>query len=123
MPWGKSHVYATPSLPDYGVIVQRVLGASQETVTHIVRVNIVSGDHVDWIVAKRDRALERACARARNIERCDGALHSAYEAMNYITCVEVLSHHHSGRVDVLWYAALAGAGAYTRRVECGDRAV
>jgi hypothetical protein len=41
------------------------LRSSQETVTHIARINIVSGDRTDRIVGKRDRALARACARAR----------------------------------------------------------
>ena len=100
-----------------------MLEASQEPVTHIVRVNIVSGDRTSRIVAKGDRALERACARARNIERRNGALRSTDEAMNYIAGVEVLSRDHAGRIDVLWYAALTGAGAYARRVECGDSAV
>ena len=42
--------------------------------SHIARVNIVSDNRISRIVAKGDRALERACARARNIERCDGAV-------------------------------------------------
>ena len=50
------------------------LRGPQETVTHIARVNIVSGDSTDRIVGKRDGALEGTCARARNIERGDGAV-------------------------------------------------
>ena len=50
------------------------LRGPQETVSHIARVNIVSGDRIGRIVGKRDGALEGACARARNIERGDGAV-------------------------------------------------
>jgi hypothetical protein len=58
-------------MPGVNAIVRESVGASQETVKHIARVNIVSGDRIDRIVAKRDNALARACARARNIERGD----------------------------------------------------
>jgi len=75
-------------------------------VKHITRVDIVSDNRTSRIVAKGDRALERACARARNIERCNGAVQGAHEAMNYIASVEVLSRDHPRRVDVLGYSAL-----------------
>ena len=48
------------------------LRGPQEPVSHIDRVNIVSGDRIDRIVGKRDGALEGACPRARNIESDDG---------------------------------------------------
>ena len=45
---------------------------------HIARVNVVSGNCIGIVVATRDGALARACARARNIERgADGAVRSA----------------------------------------------
>lgn len=97
-----------------------MLGASQETVNHIARVNIDSGDRVHRVVAKRDSALARACARTRNIERGDGALLSTHEAMIDIARVYVISRDHPGRADVLGYGALAGACARARSVECGD---
>jgi hypothetical protein len=50
-------------------------------VKHIARVNIVSGDRIDWIVAKRDSALARACARPQNIERGDRAMLKTHEAV------------------------------------------
>lgn len=67
--------------------------------------------------------MERACARARNIERCNGALLSTDEAMNYIASIEVLSRDHPRRVDVLGYSALARTCARARNVERCDGAV
>ena len=46
-----------------------MLGAPQETVKHVARVNVVSGDRIDRIVANGDSALAGACTRAQNIER------------------------------------------------------
>jgi hypothetical protein len=60
------------------------LRSSQETVTHIARINIVPGDRTDRIVGKRDRALARACARARNVERGDSAVRDSHEPVIYI---------------------------------------
>jgi hypothetical protein len=73
--------------------------------------NIVSDDRIDRIVAKRDSALERACARARNIERCDSAVRSAQEPMMYITRVKVGSLNRSCLVDAKRKGALERACA------------
>ena len=67
------------------------LRGPQETVTHIARVNIVSGDSTDRIVGKRDGALEGTCARARNVERGDGTVRGAHEAVIDVARVRVLS--------------------------------
>ena len=76
---------------------------------HIARVNIDSGDRIHRIVAKRDSALAGACARARNIERRDGAVLRTHEAVIDIARVQVISRDHPGRADVLGYGALARA--------------
>src|SRR6266480_1717185 len=96
---------------------------AQETVIHIARVNIDSGDRIHRIVAKRDCALAGTCARARNIERDDGAVLSTHEAVIDIARVHVISRDHPGRADVLRYGTLARARARARNVERGDSAV
>ena len=51
---------------------------AHETVIHIARINVVSGNCIGIVVATSDGALAGACARARNIERgSDGAVRSA----------------------------------------------
>ena len=67
------------------------LRGPQETVGHIARVNIVSGDRTGRIVGKRDSALERSCPRARNVERGDRAVLCVYEPVIYVARVDVLS--------------------------------
>jgi hypothetical protein len=69
--WGESPPapHAIHHFQAYASLCRRVLGVSQEAVKHIARVNIVSGDRIDRIVAKSDSALARACARVRNVER------------------------------------------------------
>src|SRR5262249_24754127 len=79
------------------------LRVPHETVSHIARVNIVSGDRTDGIVAKRNSALARACACARNIKRGDGAVLSTLEAMTDIARVYVLTRHRPWRVDAPGY--------------------
>ena len=68
------------------------LWSPQETVSHIARVNIVSGDRTGRIVEERDGALARACARTRNIERGDGAILSTHK-----TVVDVARIHGKSR--------------------------
>ena len=68
---------------------------------HITRVNIVSGDRIDRVVANRDSALARAGPRARNIERGDGAMLSTHEAVIDIARVHVVSRD---RPDALMFA-------------------
>ena len=77
------------------------LRGPQKTVSHIARVNIVSGDRIDRIVGKRDGALEGTCARARNGERGDGAVRCAHEAVIDVARVHVLSRDRPWRVDAL----------------------
>lgn len=90
---------------------------------HIVGVNKGPGDRIHGIVAKRDSALLRTCACARNIECGDGAVLSAHEAMIDIVRVYVISRDHAGRADVLGCGALVGACARARNVKRGDGAI
>src|SRR5213078_342276 len=113
----------TPSLPGLRVIVRQSLGAAQETVIHIDRVNIDSGDRIHRIVAKRDSALAGTCARARNVERGDGAVRSTHEAVTYITRVNVVSLNRSCLVDAKGKGALERACACARSIERGHSAV
>src|SRR5437667_12588164 len=75
------------------------LRSPKETVSHIVRVDIIPGDRTDRIVGKRDGALERACARARNVERGDRAVRGAHEAVIDVARVDILSRDRPWRVD------------------------
>ena len=77
------------------------LRGPQETVSHIVRVNIVSGDRIDRIVGKWDSALEGTCPSARNVERGDGTVASAQKAVIDVARVHVLSRDRPCRVDAL----------------------
>ena len=77
------------------------LRSPQETVSHIVRVNIVSRDRIGGIIGKRDSALAGACARARNIEYGNGAVRSTHEAMIDVARVYVFSSDRPCRVDAL----------------------
>src|SRR5215469_629363 len=107
----------------YALLYGRMLRASQETVKHIARINVGSGDRIRRIVTKRDRALARTCAGARNIKCTDGALLSTHEAVIDIARVDVISRDHSRRANILGYGALAETCAGARSVEGGDSAV
>src|SRR5437588_799930 len=67
------------------------LRGPQEAVIHTTRVSVVSRTPRRWVVAKGERALAGACARARSVERRDGAVGSAQEAGGAITRVTVIS--------------------------------
>jgi hypothetical protein len=71
------------------------------------------------IVADRDGALACACGRVRNVERSDGILLSAQEAVQHVVRVNVVSHDVPRRVDVLRHGTLDGAGARA----CGGQRV
>ena len=94
---------ASPIRVPWGLRVLRksCLRGPQEPVSHIACVNIVSGDRTDWIVAKRDSALEGACSRARNVERGDRAVRGAHETVIDVARVYVLSRDRPCRVDAL----------------------
>ncbi len=50
--------------------------------SHFVHVDVESGDRVCWVVFERGRALVAAGARARSVERGDGAATSVRRACN-----------------------------------------
>src|SRR5262245_24817576 len=91
--------------------------------THVVRVNIESGDRIGGIIGKRDSALARTCARATNVERGNSTIRCTDEAVIDVASVHVLSRNHPGRADVLGYGALPRARARARNVERSDSAV
>ena len=59
--------------------------------SHIARVNIVSGNRAGRIVGKRDSALEGTCPSSRNIERGDSAIQGTHETVIDVARVHVLS--------------------------------
>src|SRR6266542_2890730 len=102
------------------------LRGPEEAVTHIARVNIVSGDRIEWIVGKRDSALARTCARARSVECGDNAIQSAQDAVIDIARVKGICRDRSCGVEAIAgknKGALAGACARVRSIERSDGAV
>src|SRR2546427_81298 len=102
------------------------LRSPQETVSHIVRVNIVSGDHIDRIVGKRDGALEGTCPSARNVERGDRAIRSAQDAVIHIARVKRSSRDRPCGIEAIAgknKGALAGACARIWSIKRSDGAV
>src|SRR5436190_1807407 len=95
----------------YALLCGRVLGASQETMIHIVRVKGSRRDcsgGVEAIDGKNNGALAGACARVRSIKCSDGAVQSAQEAVTYIARISVASRDRRRRVDVAGAGTLAG---------------
>src|SRR5439155_1510437 len=93
---------------------------------HIARVNIDSGDRIHRIVAKRDSALAGTCARARNIERGDGAVLSTQDTVKHIARVKGGCRDSPCWVEAIDEkddGALAGARARVRSIKRSDRAV
>ena len=64
---------------------------AQEAVSYVARVNVLSRDRPEIVDAQGLSALEKACARARIVERCDRAVGSAQEAVKYAARVSVIS--------------------------------
>src|SRR5262245_61703125 len=83
-----------------GICAER-LRSPQETVSHIARVNIVSGNRAGRIVGKRDSALEGTCPSSRNIERGDRAIQGTHETAIDVARVHVLSRDRPWPVESL----------------------
>ena len=56
---------------------------------YVAPVNSLSGDRSWVVVVHRDGALACACARARNIERAEGALIRPHEGVIHEVSVDV----------------------------------
>src|SRR5437667_9385484 len=71
--------------------------------THIARVNVVSRDRplrVDVEAEDRGKGtLAVACARARSVERGEGAMRSRQEAMTHVAVVSVVAREGACRFD------------------------
>ena len=87
---------------------------------HVVRVNILSGDHPKHVGGRRNGALASARSCPRNVERGDAAPRSPHEAVIHVVRVDVISGNPPQQVDAFRYGALARACARARNVECGD---
>src|SRR5580704_3651977 len=98
------------------------LRVPQEAVMHVVRVNILSGDHPKQVGGRRKGALTRGRSRPRSVEGGDIAQRTPHKAVIHAARVDVLSRNLPQQVDALRYGALAGAFARGRNVECGDGA-
>ena len=66
---------------------------------YITRVNVVSLNRSGLVDPERECALERACARARNIERGDRAVRSAQDAVIHIASVKGSCRDRPGGVE------------------------
>ena len=102
------------------------VASTQEAVVHIARINVGPRDRprqVEDIEKKDQRALAGACTRAWSIERREGAVLSAQEAVVHIARVNVESRDRPRRVDVPGEGALTRACARARNVERGDSTV
>src|SRR5437588_70241 len=75
------------------------LRGPQEAVIHTTRVSVVSRTPRRWVVAKGERALAGACARARSIERRDGAVGGVHVPVGHIARVTVISRDHPRLVE------------------------
>jgi len=97
----------------------------QETVKHVPRIEVGSGDRACVVDRFREyeRALEGTCARTGRVERGDSSVCVTHEAVRYMARVRVLSLDHPCRVDAEGRGALAGTCACARRVERSDNSV
>jgi hypothetical protein len=94
-------------------------------VIHIARVNVISRNRtcrIETIDCCGKGALAGAGPRARSIERGDGTIRGAHEAVPYVVRVKVLSCNRTCRVDVKGEGALAGAFARAGDIKRGDEA-
>src|SRR5262245_51006512 len=96
--------------------------------THIASVNVVSRDRplrVDVEAEDRGKGtLAGACARARCVERGEGAMRSPQEAMAHIARINIVSRDRACRVDAaVAESALEGSCACTRSIEHSETAV
>src|SRR5436305_54262 len=87
---------------------------------YITRVKVESLNRSGLVDPEWECALERACARARNVERGDGAIRKAQDSVNRTARVGVASRDRPCRVDGERDRALAGACPCARSIECGD---
>ena len=93
---------------------------AHEAMVHIARVKVISNGcpgRVEAIDATHEGALARACAGARSIERSDGAVRIAHEAVPHIARVKVIARDFACWVDVIGVRALEGARARARSIE------
>src|SRR4030095_4003010 len=93
---------------------------------YVTRINVVSLNRSLLVDPERERALERACARAGNVERGDRAVWSAQNAVIHIARVKRRSRDRSHRVKAKAgknKGALAGACAGVRSIKRSDAAV
>jgi len=95
----------------------------EEAVCHIAPVNSLSHDRSWVVVVQGDGALACACARARGIERAEGALARPHEAVKHTCCVDVNSFDLSVRSVAYAECALTCPCACARGIERRDRAV
>src|SRR6478736_1708347 len=109
-----------PNAVDYAPVG---LWGPQETVKHIARIDVGSGDRAGRVDGRRGGALPGTCAGARGIERGDTAVRSAHEAVSHIARVDVEPFNRSCLVDAAGHGALVGACARARNIERGDSAV
>src|SRR6266446_1263827 len=93
---------------------------------HVIGVYLNSRHRPRRVDATYTGALERPRARAWSIERGDGAVRSAHEAVKHVARVKVLSHSRACRVQAIdrcGSSALERACACARSIESGDGAV
>jgi len=95
------------------------LRGPQETVYHIARIKVISGDRADGVAAIWSRALAGTCACARRIESGDNTVKSTHEAVTDKVGVDVTSGNRPHRVDGGRKCAIDSV----RNVEGGDSAI
>ena len=95
----------------------------EEAVYHVAPVNSLSDDRSGVVVVHGDGALACACARARNIERGEGALIRPHEGVIHEVSVDVLSRDRARGVVAFRKAALACSCARARNVVRGKCAI
>ncbi len=102
------------------------VGRAHEAVKHIARIPGGSRNRplrVDAVLDGRKSALERTCARAGSIERGDGAVWSANEAVLHGVIVKVPPCNRPRRVNVLSGSAIVRACARAGSIERSDGTV
>src|SRR5436309_2659921 len=103
--------------------MQRGLRVPQKAVSHIVRINVLSGNRVHRVIADRYRSLAGTYAGAWNIKHRDGTVLRPEKTVIDVASVDVLSRDRPTGVDVTGCRALTGPCACSRNAERGNSAV
>ena len=87
---------------------------------HVVRVNILSGDHPKQVGGRRKGALTRGRSRPRSVEGGDGAERTPHEAVIRAVRVDVLSCNLAPTGRCPQVRCLGRSLCPRPNVECGD---